>query len=102
MSAETLRLDKYLWFARLARTRSTASRFCAEGKVALNGIAAKANRHVRIGDRIAVEHGQTIRTLRVTALDERRRAAAAAQMLYEETAPPSRPRASWIPLFEET
>ncbi|MGH6975131.1 MAG: RNA-binding S4 domain-containing protein [Stellaceae bacterium] len=88
-SVTALRLDKFLWFARLARTRSAAARLCAEGRVAIAGIAAfKPHQPVRIGDWIAVEQGRWRRRLRVTALGERRGAAAEAHRLYDEPTPP--------------
>lgn len=108
MSAErggvpTLRLDKFLWFARLARTRSAAARLCTEGRVAIAGIAAfKPHQPVRIGDWITVEQGRWRRRLRVTALGERRGGTAEAHRLYDEPAPPQPiARDPWIALLEE-
>ena len=98
-----LRLDKFLWFARLARTRSAAARLCAEGRVAIAGIAAlKPHQPVRIGDWITVEQGRWRRRLRVTGLGERRSGAADARRLYEEPEPPQPiAREPWIALLEE-
>jgi len=98
-----LRLDKFLWFARLARTRSAAARLCTEGHVAIAGIAAfKPHQPVRIGDWITVEQGRWRRRLRVTALGERRGATAEAHLLYDEPEPPQRiAREPWIALLEE-
>ncbi|MDE2228185.1 MAG: hypothetical protein KGL11_03985 [Alphaproteobacteria bacterium] len=72
--AQTLRLDKFLWFARVARTRSAAVRLCAEGCVAIAGVPAlKPHQPVRIGDWLTIEQGRWRRRLRVVALGERRR-----------------------------
>ncbi len=103
--ALTLRLDKWLWFARLARTRSLAARFCASGCVLVGGHAATKPHHpVRVGDVIAVDLPQYRRVLIVRALGERRGPAITARLLYEEATPPETPRApapAWISLFAE-
>ncbi len=99
----SLRLDKFLWFARLARTRSAAARLCAEGRVAIAGVPAfKPHQPVRIGDWVTVEQGHWRRRLRVMALAERRGSASAARELYDEPEPPQRvPREPWAALIEE-
>lgn len=98
-----LRLDKFLWFARLARTRSAAARLCAEGHVAIAGIAAfKPHQPVRIGDWITVEQARWRHRLRVTALGQRRGGAAEARQLYDEPEPPQPiAREPWVALLEE-
>jgi ribosome-associated heat shock protein Hsp15 len=99
-----LRLDKWLWFARFARTRSLAAKLCESGLVRLGGEAvAKANRAVRIGDVLAIPQGRVVRTVQVRALGARRGAAAEARLLYDEVAEP-RPRdpgpgEDWTPLL---
>ncbi|MGX5818699.1 RNA-binding S4 domain-containing protein [Chitinophaga lutea] len=50
MSAEKLRLDKYLWAIRIFKTRTQAAAACDTGKVKMNGAAVKAARAVGIGD----------------------------------------------------
>ena len=99
----TLRLDKFLWFARLARTRSAAARLCTEGRVAIAGMPAfKPHHPVRVGDWITVEYGRWRRRVRVTALGERRTGAAEARLLYFEPEPPQPiAREPWISLLEE-
>jgi ribosome-associated heat shock protein Hsp15 len=103
MNAASLRLDKFLWFARLARTRSAAARLCAGGKVGLRGTQALKPHHpVRIGDWLTLEQGRSIRRICVTSLAERRGNAAAASLLYDEPAPPQPiPVEAWISLFED-
>ena len=99
----TLRLDKFLWFARLARTRSAAARLCVDGRVAIAGITAfKPHQPVRIGDWITVEQGRRRRRLHVTALGDRRGGATDARRLYDEPAPPQPiAREPWTTLLEE-
>jgi ribosome-associated heat shock protein Hsp15 len=97
------RLDQWLWFARLTRSRSLAARLCAEGTVVVNGVAAhKPSQAVRVGDAVTVPQGLRRRTLRVLALGQRRGPPAEARSLYEETARPaaaSDPAVSWTPLL---
>jgi ribosome-associated heat shock protein Hsp15 len=99
------RLDQWLWFARVAKSRSLAARLCAAGLVTLNGGAVgKANQAVRVGDVISVPQGGWRRTVRVLALGARRGPAAEARMLYEEVAPAVRlpDRApEWLPLLDD-
>lgn len=102
----SLRLDKWLWFARLARTRSLAARLCAEGCVVVEGaLAIKPHQTVRVGDSIIVAQGQMRRRLRVLALGVRRGPPAEARRLYDEPAPPIRLSAAelprWTPLLDE-
>jgi len=99
----TLRLDKFLWFARLALTRSAAARLCEQGRISIAGIAAlKPHQPVRVGDWITVEQGHWRRRLRIAALGERRGGAPEARQLYDEPEPPQPiPREPWIALLEE-
>lgn len=80
-----MRLDKWLWAARLYKTRSLASDAVAGGKVKLNGVSVKPAREVRVGDRLALRSGDDERELQVAGLAEQRRPAPEAQLLYEET-----------------
>ncbi|RPD38635.1 RNA-binding S4 domain-containing protein [Chitinophaga barathri] len=50
MSAEKVRLDKYLWAIRIFKTRTQAAAACDSGKVKLRGTAVKAARPVVTGD----------------------------------------------------
>jgi ribosome-associated heat shock protein Hsp15 len=84
-----LRLDKWLWFARLARTRSLATRLCAAGCVAIGShIGAKPHHAVRVGDTVTVELPRQRRKLVVRALGERRGPSAEARLLYDEPTAP--------------
>jgi ribosome-associated heat shock protein Hsp15 len=98
------RLDQWLWFARLVKTRSLAARFCASGAVAVNGaVANKPSHALRIGDAVALPQGRLQRTVRVSGLGTRRGPTAEARLLYEEAAAPaplSAP-AAWAPLLED-
>ena len=84
------RLDKWLWCARLVRTRTLAARLIEAGKVRVNGErAAKVSRHVRLGDvvtGIGAGAGRLF-VVRVAAEAERRGPATAARSLYEDLTP---------------
>jgi len=102
----TLRLDKWLWFARLARTRSLAARLCALGCVGVGStIAAKPHHPVRVGDAVTVELPRRRRRLIVQALGTRRGPAAEARLLYHEPEPAitlhEAGGAAWTSLFED-
>jgi ribosome-associated heat shock protein Hsp15 len=84
------RIDKWLWHARLVRTRSAAAGLAAGGHVRLNGQRVDAaSRPVRVGDVITVALDRTVRVLKVAGFAERRGAAEAARVLYEDLAPPA-------------
>lgn len=55
MSAEKLRLDKYLWAIRIFKTRTQAAAACDSGKVKMNGTSVKAARTVNIGDQFEIK-----------------------------------------------
>jgi ribosome-associated heat shock protein Hsp15 len=84
--SEGLRLDKWLWHARFAKTRSLAARWIEEGAVLLDGRAVKPAQLVRIGDRVSIRLGRTDHVVEIRALGERRGPAAEARSLYLELA----------------
>lgn len=80
-----MRLDKWLWAARLFKTRSLSAHEIGKGHVDVNGQPAKPSREVRVGDRIAVRQGTVVRSFIVKALSEQRGSASVAQLLFDET-----------------
>jgi ribosome-associated heat shock protein Hsp15 len=87
-SEASLRVDKWLWYARFFKSRTRASEFCASGKLRVSGeIVRKAHRPLHVGDVLTFPHGLRIRVVRVKALAERRGPAAAAEKLYDDLAP---------------
>lgn len=80
-----LRLDKWLWFVRLAKTRSLAQRQIEEGVVSINGFCVqKTGALLKIGDKVLTVQGKKLRLVRVKSLPERRLAAAEARFCYED------------------
>ncbi|KAB7627645.1 RNA-binding S4 domain-containing protein [Alkalilimnicola sp. S0819] len=86
MSAERVRLDKWLWAARFYKTRRLATEAAAGGKVQVNGQRAKPARDVQVGARLTVSKEGFEYELTVLGLSERRGPASQAQLLYEESA----------------
>ena len=97
-SLDSIRVDKWLWAARVFKTRSLASTACAGGKVDVNDEAAKPARRVRAGDliRVTLPRGRR-RILKVAAVGDRRGSAEAARVLCEDLTPPEPPRARQAP-----
>jgi ribosome-associated heat shock protein Hsp15 len=91
--ADSLRLDKWLWYARFFKSRTTASRLCAAGRVRINRrVVDKAHATLRAGDVLTFPQARAIRVVRVRALGTRRGPAAEAVTLYEDLAPPEAAR----------
>ena len=83
--ADGLRLDKFLWFARIVKTRALAQALAEEGRLRLNGRAVdKAHAPVRVGDVLTFARHGAVRVLRVEALPARRGSPAEAPTLYSE------------------
>ena len=96
----TLRIDKWLWYARFFKSRSLAARVCANGRVRIGGKPqSKPSAAVRVGDVLTFPQGGAVRAVAVRALGDRRGPAREAAVLYEDLAPDAReaPRAGSRP-----
>jgi len=79
------RIDRWLWHARLVRTRGDAAALAGAGYVRVNGARVAApSRQVRTGDVVTVALDRRVRVLKVRGFVERRGPATAAQTLYED------------------
>lgn len=84
-----LRLDKWLWFARVVKSRTLAAGLVEGGKVRLNRErTTKPSQTVRVGDVLTIAVGPRIRVLEVVAIGSRRGPATEAQALYVDRSPP--------------
>jgi ribosome-associated heat shock protein Hsp15 len=83
---DRVRVDKWLWAARFAKTRSAATELVLAGHVRVGGERVKPAREVAPGDTIEVRLGVVRRTLVVAGVADRRGPAKTAALLYEETA----------------
>jgi ribosome-associated heat shock protein Hsp15 len=86
------RVDKWLWHARVVRTRSAAAALAGSGHVRINGARIDAaSRPVRPGDVITIALDRTVRILKVSGYADRRGPAVSARSLYEDLTPIDRP-----------
>ena len=83
--SEAMRLDKYLWAARFAKTRSVARNLVQSGKVTVNGQKVKPAKTVQVGDLVKCPRGNDVYEIEILALSEQRRSAQEAAKLYNET-----------------
>ena len=88
------RIDKWLWFARVAKTRTIAQKLAISGRVRVNREKnASASRAVKVGDVLTIAFDSGVRILRIALTGERRGPASEARLLYEDLSPPPLPRA---------
>jgi ribosome-associated heat shock protein Hsp15 len=85
MEEDEVRLDRWLWAARLFRTRGLAQEAIAGGRVHLNGQRVKAAHAVRPGDRLEITRGEERFELQVLGTALRRGPATVARGLYQES-----------------
>lgn len=91
--AGSQRIDKWLWFARVIKSRTQASELVSAGKVRLNRIRVEKPSHtVKPGDILTIAVGSRIRILEVRAPGDRRGPASEAQQLFADLTPPPPPR----------
>lgn len=70
--AAEARLDKWLWAARIYKTRTLASDACKNGRITINGAQAKPSRSVKAGDEVGVKKSPVTYTFRVKQAIEKR------------------------------
>lgn len=86
------RLDKWLWFARVVKTRSLAAKLVDAGHVRINAVRTdQPSKQVRAGDVLTIALERTVRILKVRAAGVRRGPFAEAQALYEDLTPAPAP-----------
>jgi ribosome-associated heat shock protein Hsp15 len=79
------RIDRWLWHARLVRTRGAAAALAGSGYVRVNGARVDApSRVVRTGDVITVALDRSVRVLKVRGFVERRGPASSCERLYDD------------------
>ncbi|MDA9982746.1 RNA-binding S4 domain-containing protein [Gammaproteobacteria bacterium] len=86
MDAIDIRLDKWLWAARVFKTRQAAIKAINGGHIQVNGNRTKPARLARVGDILRIRKGLYTYTLVILAISDYRGPASVAQTLYEETA----------------
>ena len=77
------RIDKWLWHARMVRTRSAAAALTEAGHVRVNGTRVLAASHpLRSGDVVTLALDRSVRVIRVESFCEKRGGPAGARALY--------------------
>jgi len=90
LHSETQRLDLFLWFARLTKTRDAAKTIAAEGQLRIDGRRIeRAHAPVRPGNVLSFALHGRVRVIRVRSLPARRGPAAEAQACYADLSPPA-------------
>ena len=85
MREDRQRLDKWLWFARFAKTRTLAAKLVAAGFVRVNGERAdNPAKAVAVGDVLTIAVSRTTAVVRIEDLGERRGPAPEARLLYAD------------------
>lgn len=90
-----MRIDRWLFFVRLFKSRSLASEAVSGGRVHVNGERVKPSRAVRVGDAVAFNRGAVLFDCEVAALPLRRGPAPEAAACYRESEPSARRRAQF-------
>jgi ribosome-associated heat shock protein Hsp15 len=68
----SLRIDKYVWFVRLAKTRTLATELVQKNKIKLNGLPVKPSKEVKIGDTLSIIKNNAIFSYKIKDLLDRR------------------------------
>ncbi len=93
MRDDRQRIDRWLWHARLVRTRTLAAALASSGRVRVNGRRIDSSSHaIKTGDVITVALTASVKVLKIEALAPRRGGAEDAAMLYDDLSPPPVPR----------
>ncbi|MEM6711790.1 MAG: RNA-binding S4 domain-containing protein [Pseudomonadota bacterium] len=93
VSAEKLRLDRWLFFSRLVKSRSLAAKMIENGQVRVNGTKThQTKRAIGPGDVLTLALPRGVTIVKLLACGERRGPANEAQTLYEDLTPPPPPK----------
>jgi ribosome-associated heat shock protein Hsp15 len=93
MQPDRQRIDRWLWHARIAHTRTLAAALTVSGHVRLNGRRVDAAAQTaRIGDVLTIALPSTVRVLKVVGFSPRRGGASQARALYDDLSPPPTPK----------
>ncbi len=82
------RIDKWMWAARIFKTRTIAAEACKKGRISINGAMAKAARMVKPGDVIQVRKPPITYSFKVLQPIEKRVGAKLVAEVMENVTPP--------------
>lgn len=83
-----MRVDKWLWFVRVFKTRTLATEYCRRGRVTRNGIALKPSQDINVGDTLKVRKPPVNYIFRVKDLPKNRLGAKLVESYLENLTPP--------------
>lgn len=86
--AETARIDKWLWAARIFKTRSIAADACKNGRVVVNNANVKPSRPLKVGEVVHVRKPPVTYSFRVLKCIEQRVGAKLVPEIYENVTDP--------------
>ena len=84
---DTVRIDKFLWSARIYKTRTIAAEECDKHRVLVNGAEVKPSRHVKAGDRLTVKKLLVVYTYEIIQLVDKRQPASLVKNYIVDTTP---------------
>ena len=82
------RIDKWLWAARIFKTRSIAANACKNGRVTMNGNHIKPSRMIKAGETIDVKKPSIVYSFKVLQPIEQRVGAKLIPEIYENITDP--------------
>ena len=82
------RLDKWLWSARIFKTRTIAADACKNGRVQVNGVQVKPSRMVKVGDTVSVRKSPVTYSFKILKTIEQRVGAKLLPEIYENVTTP--------------
>ena len=88
MGNETARIDKWLWAARIFKTRSIAANACKNGRVTVNGTTVKPSRSIKCGEVVSVKKPPVTYSFKVLQCIEQRVGAKLVPQIYENVTDP--------------
>ena len=86
---QSVRIDKWLWAARIYKTRTLAADACRHGRVTIGGQPVKPSHEVKVNELILARNDDFTRTIHVLALLDRRVSGTAARQFAEDLTPAS-------------
>lgn len=81
--ADTARIDKWLWAARIFKTRSIAADACKNGRVTMGGVNVKPSHTIKVGETVSVRKPPVTYSFRVLKTIEQRVGAKLIPEIYE-------------------
>ena len=81
--SDEARIDKWLWAARIFKTRTIAADACKNGRVTVNGVLVKPSRMVKVGDTVGVRKSPVTYSFKILKTIEQRVGAKLLPEIYE-------------------